>query len=53
MISTILDYSVTLSGEIETIYKVLMESLLILQNKAAKIILERATSSSATHALID
>ena len=29
MISTILDYSVILPGEIETIYKVLMESLLI------------------------
>ena len=51
MVIPILEYE-----SIVWVYKnniVLMDSIQVLQNKAAKLVLERATHSSSTHALLD
>ena len=51
MVIPILEYE-----SIVWVYKnniVLMDSIQVLQNKAAKLVLERATHSSSTQALVD
>ena len=51
MVISILEYA-----SIVWVYKnniVLMDSIQVLQNKAAKLVLERATHSSSTQALLD
>ena len=50
MVIPILEYASIVWGDKNN--KVLMDSLQVLQNKAAKLILDRATHSSSTQALV-
>ena len=50
MVIPILEYASIVWGDKNN--KVLMDSLQVLQNKAAKLILDRATHSSSTKALV-
>ena len=51
MVISILEYASIVLGDKNDI--VLMDSIQVLQNKAAKLVLERATHSSSTQALVD
>ena len=51
MVITILEYASIVCGDKNN--KVLMDSIQFLQNKAAKLVLDRATHSSSTQALLD
>ena len=51
MVVSILEYSSIVWGDKNN--KVLMDSIQVLQNKAAKLVLDRATNSSSTQALLD
>ena len=51
MVIPILEYASIVLGDKNN--KVLMDSIQVLQNKAAKLVLDRATHSSSTQALLD
>ena len=51
MVIPILEYTTIVWGDKNN--KVLMDPLQVLQNKAAKVVLDRATHSSSTQALLD
>ena len=51
MVIPILEYASIVWGDKNN--KVLMDSIQVLQNKAAKLVLDRATNSSSTQALLD
>ena len=51
MVISILEYASIVLGDKND--KVLMDSIQVLQNKAAKLVLDRATHSSSTQALLD
>ena len=51
MVIPILEYASIVWGDKND--KVLMDSIQVLQNKAAKLVLDRATHSSSTQALLD
>ena len=51
MVIPILEYASIVWGDKNN--KVLMDSIQVLQNKAAKLVLDRATHSSSTQALLD
>ena len=51
MVVSILEYASIVWGDKNN--KVLMDSIQVLQNKAAKLVLDRATHSSSTQALLD
>ena len=51
MVVSILEYSSIVWGDKNN--KVLMDSIQVLQNKAAKLVLDRVTNSSSTQALLD
>ena len=51
MVIPILEYASIVWGDKNN--KVLMDSIQVLQNKAAKLVLDRVTNSSSTQALLD
>ena len=51
MVISILEYASIVLGDKND--KVLMDSIQVLQNKAAKLVLDRVTNSSSTQALLD
>ena len=51
MVIPILEYAIIVWGDKNN--KVLMNSIQVVQNKAAKLVLDRATHSSSSQALLD